>query len=239
MEPSLYERHLAALDSQRGQALAAMLHDAALPRVCAASDAFEAQLEPTWCGLASILTGLRTLAALEPMLHAVPHTQESLFEHERALGHPVSARQLRGGLSLAEGERLLSALLQDLGWQHAVSLRRQSADDVELFAALLWSDLDAMACSASTVLLVNVLRQVQGVWTGHWMVCAAAVLEPDGAQALALDPAAHKLGPHWLPHSVLLSSMCTSNALGQPRGYLVLELAKGAPTQPAKRVDSW
>ena len=49
--------------------------------------------------------------------------------------------------------------------------------------------------------------------------------------ALALDPAAHKLGPHWLPESLLLSTMCTLNSRGEARGYLSLSLA--APSSSA------
>ena len=230
--PSDYERHLVPLASPQGQALAAYLQDAALSRVCAASDAFVAQIEPTWCGLASISTALQTLRTLHPSFRSKAESQEELFEVERAARGPSlgpSSRQLRGGLSLAEGEALAARLLRGTAWQDA--LRRHSADDAHSFAGALGADLDDLASTAGKILLVNVLRQVQGAWTGHWMVVAAAIVDPSGeVWALALDPAAHKLGPHWLPESLLLSTMCTLNYRGEARGYLSLSLAAPSST---------
>ena len=214
------------LETPQGQQFVANIADAALPRVCTAAEVFEAQLEPTWCGLASIATALRLLSSLEPscLSRAITSSanQESLFLQESTIrgGTHRSSRQLAAGLSLAEGERLLSVVLRN---EVSVSVRRQSASDVDIFGLTLADDLERMASSASNeVLLVNVLRLVKGSWTGHWMVIAASVKVPggDGLWALALDPAAHKLGPHWLPIDLLAATMCTRNYRDEPRGYL-------------------
>jgi len=182
---------------------------------------FEPQREGSWCGLASISTALQCLITLHPHLALSPPTQEALFEREAATRGIAAgmARQLPSGLSLAEGARLIESVLP---CGSALSVRRQSADVPERFAAEFDIDLLEMASSAHMI-LVNLIRQLKGVWTGHWMVVAGSVRHDDGeVWVLVLDPAAHKLGPHWLPVSVLLSAMCTCNVRGEPRGYVTL-----------------
>ena len=237
MAPSDYERALVPLESAQGQALAAALADALLPRMCAASEAFESQQEGSWCGLAAICTALKALASLEPNLlsadAASALSQECLFGIEQeARRAPPSSRQLAAGLSLAEGELLLA----DLGLPMLRS-RRQPADD-PTFAETLAMDLSS---TRNQIMLVNVLRQVGGVWTGHWMTCAASVHSRGECWVLVLDPAAHKLGPHWLPEGMLLSTMATRNVRGEARGYLVLSLEAGcapATAPPPKSANS-
>lgn len=219
---SEYERALVPLESEHGQALAASLPDFALPRLCAATEYFEAQIEASWCCIAAFRMALRALAALAPSVLSseivAAYTQETLFQIEQAArGQQGASRQLGGGVSLAEGELLLA----DLGLQGALRVQRHCADE-ESFGSSLEADL---ASRAQQLLCVNVLRQVQGRWTGHWQVVVASAQVGGDAWALVLDPAAHKLGPHWLPHSTLLNCMATRNVRGEARGYLALGVA--------------
>lgn len=216
--PSLseYERALVPLNSEKGQIFAAHLSDAALPRLCAASDSYEAQSEPSWCGMAAIRMGLRTLSALFPdrLSHDVANafTQDVICSIEQqARGQPSTARGLRAGLSLAEA----AALLADLGLHGILHVRLRSAADAKFEAG---ASLDLAA--ADQVMLVNVLRQVRGQSTGHWMVVCATTHVNGDTWALILDPAANKLGPHWLPEAMLLSSMATLNYRGEGESAL-------------------
>ena len=63
-----------------------------------------------------------------------------------------------------------------------------------------------------------------GSQCGSAILCAACarVDEGDAAWVLLLDPAAHKLGPHWLPQEILAATMCTVNSRGEARGYLAI-----------------
>ena len=61
---SEYERALVPLESEHGQVLAASLPDFALPRLCAATEYFEAQIEASWCCIAAFRMALRALASL-------------------------------------------------------------------------------------------------------------------------------------------------------------------------------
>ena len=240
-----YERIAVPLESPRGQELTAWLADDALRKLFALHDAFEPQKEGTWCGLCSLAIALRGLAVLHPerlkesVFPSKPSelTQDFLFEKERqsrsVWATATSGRQLQSGLSLAECENLVKRLGR-------VNARRQSADELGFFSSLS-SDLTA---SDHQVVLVNLLRCVKGSWTGHWMVIAAGVrrvLEngEEDAWALILDPAAHKMGPHWLPVDLLASCMITENNRGEARGYIVVELPEQQHLhqQPAERTQ--
>lgn len=104
-------------------------------------------------------------------------------------------------------------------------MRRDSSGDQKQFMAALCDDLDAIGSARATtapLLVVNVLRHVQGHWTGHWMVVGARASVGGENYVLLLDPAAHKLGPHWLPQEILAATMRTVNSRGEARGYLAI-----------------
>ena len=165
------------------------------------------------CALAAIVCAVRTLSP-STTAHI---TQERLFHH--VTGGAATSRGLRSGISLSECESLLASLALPT----SVRFRLQQADDPELFSAVFSADLQEIS-NGKKLLLVNVLRQLKGTWTGHWMVCAArAAVESGETWALALDPAAHKLGAHWLPDGLLLSAMCTRNTRNEARGYILIE----------------
>ena len=219
--PSDYERSLCLLDSPEGQLLAAHIDDSSLQYVVAACDSFEAQIEGSWCALAAIVCACKALS----LTSALPEmTQVALFQH--VTGSTATSGGLRAGISLGECEQLLASL----GLRHAsesgpatCQIRSVSANDANAFAAVLCADLGEVA-SGSKLMLVNVLRQVKGIWTGHWMVVAARVTTNTGdSWALVLDPAAHKLGAHFLPEGTLVAAMCTLNSRGEARGYVMIE----------------
>ena len=131
----------------------------------------------------------------------------------------IGAGRLVAGVSLAELEKLMRRRLAQHG--AAACVRR-----VDGCPAREWGADSRLPAP----LLVNCLRHVQGRWTGHWMLTAVAVETEAGRWVLLLDPAAHKLGPHWLPEDILTAAMCTRNYRGELRGYLAVDVERNGGT---------
>ena len=240
---SEYERSLVPLDSEAGQSYAARLSDAHAARLAQLLDAFEPQAYGSWCGLAAATCALKVLGVGNGI------TQAALFEEALIVTRSATG-QLTAGLSLADLEALMVRSLRHKPFFGLASVRSASAADPALLASALDADLaedganaysanyDSSGCTVRSVasphtaadlpppppiLLVNVLRTVQGSTTGHWMIAAGSVRVGGERWVLVLDPAAHKLGPHWLPELALISCMATLNSRGEPRGYLAVD----------------
>lgn len=225
-ETMLYEQALVPLESEVGQAYTSHLSDIVLPRTTLLIDAFEPQQSASWCGLACVRMAMKVLVGPDIGRPALP-SQRDLLEMARSwsAARHIDRDALRAGISLSELEAFLTKVLASdpqMQFAHA-NVCRRDATDPALFGAALVSDLDDVASQQhSPILLVNLLRYVAGAWSGHWMVVAGSVRVGGEQWVLMLDPAAHKLGPHWLPRSTLASAMCTFNSRGEPRGYILI-----------------
>jgi len=251
-----YERSLIPLDSEAGQSYAARLSDGHAARLAQLLDAFEPQAYGSWCGLAAAACALQVLGAT-----ASATTQAALFKEALIVTRSTTG-QLTAGLSLADLEALIIRSLRERRLETVASVRCASAADPAMLASTLDADLaeegastysanydssdhaarSAVDCDLAAdlpppppILLVNVLRTVQGSTTGHWMLAAGSVRVGGERWVLVLDPAAHKLGPHWLPELVLISCMATLNSRGEPRGYLAIDFfaSRGTDRQGA------
>ena len=231
------------LSSEAGQHFAARMSDSGVARLTLLLDYFQPQEYGSWCGLAAAACAMNALGGAT--------TQAALFE-EALIVTRSATRQLAAGLSLADLETLIGRALQQQQQQRGIgpaTVRKASAADPALLTSSLDADLaempvagtysanydssgnvsrsadaaDAYSADPPPILLVNVLRTVKQATTGHWMLVAGSVRVGEERWVLVLDPAAHKLGPHWLPELTLISCMATINFRGEPRGYLAIE----------------
>lgn len=231
------------LSSEAGQHFAARMSDSGVARLTLLLDYFQPQEYGSWCGLAAAACAMNAFGGAT--------TQAALFE-EALIVTRSATRQLAAGLSLADLETLIGRALQQQQQQRGIgpaTVRKASAADPALLTSSLDADLaempvagtysanyessgnvsrsadaaDAYSADPPPVLLVNVLRTVKQATTGHWMLVAGSVRVGEERWVLVLDPAAHKLGPHWLPELTLISCMATVNFRGEPRGYLAIE----------------
>ena len=225
-QPSEYERAMVPLESETGQALVAHMGDDDVVRLSRLLDAFEPQQYGSWCGLAVLSTVLKVLGAAR-----LP-TQAALFESALIMQQRTKARQLNGGLSLADLYELTKQSLAQHGIQ--ASVRREAAADPVLLTSAFDADCgDIHPHSATTtppLLMINLIRTVGGATTGHWVLAAGSVHVGGECWVLILDPAAHKLGPHFLPDLHLISCMSTLNVRGEPRGYLAVVIQTHRPS---------
>lgn len=219
-EPSAYERSMHMLSSDVGQDLAARLDDTSAARLALLLDVYEAQIEGAWCGLAVTATALKVLAVLAERPRTPTATQHQLFEQALVVTR-AQTRRLPAGISMAELEVLVDAHTPAFG---ARVRRVDGGGDATLLASALDADLNDTVGAAPPLILVNLIRHVKGQTTGHWMLIGGSVQTAPGERwILMLDPAAHKLGPHWLPELLLVSAMATLNSRGEPRGYLAVD----------------
>ena len=65
------------------------------------------------------------------------------------------------------------------------------------------------------------------------MLVAGSVRVAGERWILMLDPAAHKLGPHWLPELLIISAMATLNYRHEARGYLAIDLPPSSSPRAA------
>ena len=223
-QSSSYELGLVHLDSDRGQQFAARLDDENAAWLTQLLDAFEAQQHGSWCALAVdalILKVLRAENSSDASNATTAPNQEQLLDDALVVTR-ANKRQLPAGISLQENFELVSGLL-DTHARGSASVFKVDSADPALLASALDTDL---ASRPHSVIIANLLRQVKGSITGHWVVVAGSIRTADDEEwILILDPAAHKLGPHWLPKMLLIAAMATVNHRGELRGYLAVERA--------------
>ena len=216
-DPANYESQMVSLMSPAGQVLTAQMSDEWAARSALLLDCFEAQVNGAFCALASTVIGLRVLRATSPtLIHTgrLP-TQDELF-NEYIRCRPGG---MQGGVSLGE----LFELLCDYSARRCskrLQVELHASHDAGQTLRQLHADL-LLASSDQSVILVNFKRRLHGQWTGHWSVLGGVVdVSPRGSMVLVLDVAAHKVGAHWIPLSMLVGCISTVNARGEFRGYL-------------------
>jgi len=220
-DPGCYESHLTLLDDPAGQRIAECMSEGWATRAAVLLSAFEAQANGAWCALAASVIALRTINYAAEGLILVP-TQRELHDEY------VHANGLQGGVSLSELDAILR-LVSVVRCASALQVEFHPGHDQQQTLSSLYSDL-LLAEQDGSVLLVNFLRQLRGVWTGHWSVLGGLAVDArTGARhVLVLDVAVHKIGCHWVPLEMIVACICTVNHRKESRGYLRLFLGVAA-----------
>ena len=210
--PADYGTQLVPLDSAAGQRLALTMSEGWRVRASLLHAAFEPQQEGSWCALASTVVALRAMRSTVPEgLVALP-TQRQLFDEY----------QPRGGVSLSELDAVLRSVA-DLRCSGLLRVELHAGHEREMLHNDLFNDLLLGEADNSTI-LINYMRLLNGMWTGHWSVLGGLALDGEKSYALVLDVAAHKVAVHWIPLAMLVACICTLNSRGECRGYLRLSL---------------
>ncbi len=204
--------HLIPLTSPEGQVL---LRDSeALADYVPLTSQFVTQINPAFCGVASmvmVLNALGTPAPLAPEWERDYFTQDNIFNQqtESIIERDAIARQ---GLTLAE----LAGILET----YPVKAETHYGSDVSLeeFRSLIRANLE----TPGNYVLINYLRRAIGQERGGH-ISPLAAYDADTDQFLILDVSRYKYPPVWVPAETLWESINTVDSVsGRTRGFLLI-----------------
>lgn len=204
---------LIPLTSAEGQVL---LRDSeALADYVPLSSQFVTQINPAFCGVASMVMVLNALgipAPLAPEWDRGYFTQDNIFSEqtEAIIGRTAIARQ---GLTLAE----LAGILET--YPVTADIHYGSDVNLEAFRDLIRTNLE----TPGNYVLINYLRRAIGQERGGH-ISPLAAYDADTDQFLILDVSRYKYPPVWVSAETLWESVNTVDPVsGKTRGFLLIE----------------